>query len=339
MAYSHKVNLKTSLKSWSLKTSNHGLPKISSSTHTIFAILWSIVFSLFSLYCISYIIYDLRLYAKFNTNTNVNITNVISAEIPTLSVCLDPIFGNNINFNMVMLDCEIKRSKYLEIEKCGNESFTKVPNGCYMFNTSHFKNEIITFTDESRDVGLKLTFKSNNENTTGIFVIVHDLNKIPQKPNNNRYYKNLFQCAKIKANTHISYALTERRRINKQPYPFSNCITSWSSVRKDIVDIVPSYLNKDYDQEVCFLACVEVLLKQSDACRKSFCPVKCTADSYIITQTTNCDDKRDIYDLATVNVYFKETRYTNIQEEPAMELGQLMGSIGYGTSNFVYLSA
>ena len=297
------VNEISVLKYWCRHTSNHGLPKIFSSK---FSFIWTIFFLMIGIYCALLILIDVYKYVGSDVNTKVTIVNPILSQLPTVSVCADSMFMNSTEFNLSLIDCETKRSKYLEVEKCFEFNFIKRMNGCLTLNISS-----LSVTGDSSDVGLKLKFKTSELDTTGLFVIVHEMNIILSSPANNREYINLFMCESRNESTQVIYSVMKQRRSIKLPKLANNCIQTNDA---------------DYNQNTCFSECLKTSNK-SNQCTQ-MCPAKCVTDSYSISKTVLCD--LDVYEqgVSSVNINFKDNKLAVIEEVEAMKLTQLTGYIG-----------
>ena len=315
------------IKSWIMHSSNHGLPKIADvSKKKFLRVFWFLIFSSILLYCMLLIVLDILKYSQHEVKTSVNLTNKISDEPPTVSVCNDPLFRNTTNFSIALYDCEIKQSRYLETEKCQNYSFYKTQSECFTFKINPYRSsKTILFTDDSIDVGIKLTFQSNETNTNGIFAIVHNSDRMPSKPNTNRHYIDLFKCQSRKAKTKISYSIKKRRKSIKLPKPYNNCVENWHSVPRSVLN---ESLKNDfdvYDEELCLLTCERNFTVSE--CER-ICPHECTRESYIISKSIICDFDDVDLNKSTVVIHFQNLRFTMIKEVPAMTWRELLGLVG-----------
>jgi hypothetical protein len=86
---------------------------------------------------------------------NFLITTDIADHIPTVTLCSYDVNVTNIE-NLMLIDCKIKRSQYLEHEQCVMENFYRSRNDCKTFN-----NSLSKFTNENQLVGMHFIFKSN----------------------------------------------------------------------------------------------------------------------------------------------------------------------------------
>ncbi len=324
------------LKYWSLKTSNHGLPKIFNSKCTIVALLWTILFLFCIINCIIGIYLDFNQFFQSHTNTNINISNAITGEIPTISMCIDPTIENDSRIieNVYVNNCEFQTSQYLEVEKCSKEHFFRHPNGCLTFNTS-FRGNPIWVSDETVDLGLKITFSTNLNiiQAGSVFVIPHELDNMPIEPDYSKRYMALFPCKPFSYNdkTIITYEI-EQTTLNKiSELPDKNCVDDWSLISNEILINIPSHViidMKKYNEETCYYICRKVLLNNIDEC-SLLCPIKCHFKSYIINEHTKCSDSEKNESIAEVILRYKKVKYVNVDEVPAMTTRQLLGSIGY----------
>ena len=312
------MNNEDELKLFCKHSTNHGLPKIVESKKRISKIVWSLAFTFSIIYTFRFILSDLITFGQFNTETYVNITNPILGKIPTISICLDSLFRKDSNFSVILEDCVIKREKFLEPEKCHNDSLFKSQTYCYTFNTS----DPILITDDSRDVSMKLTFKtSNDENKTGIFVVIHDPYRVPTEPSVNRQNIDLFKC---ESGSRINYSIKKQRKSFKQPKPYSKCVKSWSAVPKYITEFLPNELD-EYEEELCLFICEKNLNISAKECIEQ-CPLECFTHSKIFSKSIICEDSDSI--KSTVTVHFQDLKFTNVEERPAMISEDILGYIG-----------
>jgi hypothetical protein len=311
------MNSKDELKSACLHSNNHGIPKIADSKTTLTIILWSLAFTSSIIYTFIFIVDDLITSGQFKKDTYVNITNPILDRIPTVSICSDSIFRNT-SFSIILDDCEIKREKYLEPEKCQNSSFFKSRSDCYTFNMS----VPVLISDDSNDVNMKLTFKITNEtNKTGIFVIPHDPYRLPTQPSVNRQKIDLFKCG---SGTRISYSIKKQRKSLKLPKPYNKCVKNWSTVLKNITEQLQNKLD-EYEEELCLLTCEQNLNISAKECAL-LCPNECLTKSKIFAKSIICEDTDSI--ISTVLVHFQDLKFTNVKERPAYDFEYILGCIG-----------
>jgi hypothetical protein len=182
------------------------LLKLADSENKLKTINWSIAIFLCTSYCVFRL--SLNIYTNFleETNTNFFISTDIADHMPTLTLFSYDANITNIE-NLMLIDCKIKRSQYLEHEQCVMENRSR--NDCITFN-----NSLSRFTSENQLVGMHFTFKSNLKEDQ-YYAVIHYIENLPIDVELNRHAMLFFseKCSisdtQVNPST-LSYRIVER---------------------------------------------------------------------------------------------------------------------------------
>lgn len=329
------MRISEALLEWSRHTSNHGLPKISQLKCEKLRFLWIILFISSSIYCVYGIIGDFTFYRKFRTRTIVNVVNELTAQIPTLSICVYPINIEYMNETLIIEDCEIKQSSYLTSQKCSFSNFYKSSNYCLTLNASSGLD--FNVTDQISQLGIKIEISKITLYPIK-YVLFHEMDNMPLLPYTDKHHLPLIRCRNsfnesLTVHTSISYNIKQRNYYHKLSYPYSNCVENWNSISNKITrpavlsNLGALNLNSAYDEENCFFRCLKVYENATEIC-SSLCPSKCNSITYLTSETSFCDHVNDTDYKTTISLSFDDIRYIDVQEVPAMTYMQLLASIG-----------
>jgi len=328
------------------------------SKRFLIKIIWSLFILIFLIGSIYYVILNIMDYLKYETTTSIHTINEQEIEFPTVSFCLKTDYGSKNIFEIDVLELWFGNQNILTEWQNHIEFYQDLFYGkCYRFNSGlNMSNQSIPFKKlktSGLDDGLWLAVNTKSNVSEPLMVYIHNHTQMPATI----YNKGHFISKGLN-----NYLMIKRIYDQKLESPYNDCFKDVSqySFNKTIINFLKSK-NRDYTQKECYYLCRNLKFNEFNYCNCTlpsldheiwndcdysaldsncysqliddlikddlcfnYCPLECDSFTY---ETLLYVELRNEQVFRFI-IYFEDFKYTLINQQPKIELFDLISNLG-----------